>query len=303
MAAGEQRFIHTVQRSRKSVPLVTGGSTCQRVAFGYQRAFACIINSRLIWSNNQSSATLWVRDTCLNVGLLPLIIILMTASLSISVTKWFFAMFLSLFNGVLFALDFSFVRLARFWVCSNLCQLRLSRPEFWLLGDWKRLAHKIAITQRLDPLLSNKIFMISLLSRFNARSRGFMGFDDTDVSCPWSVGISSLQVSSDRLTLRNLQDIENSSDTSNVLLKFFMVILNSMSSGSTSQIPIHFPLLSSFGFFSMRVLADSWTSTMYTYRVFRLRELQALQVFPVLMSTLSWILCFSSNMSMSSWSM
>ena len=31
---------------------------------------------------NQSSATLWVRDTCLIVGLLPLMIILITASLS-----------------------------------------------------------------------------------------------------------------------------------------------------------------------------------------------------------------------------
>ena len=41
-----------------------------------------IFGSRLILSNNKSSATLWVRDTCLIVGLLPLIIILITASLS-----------------------------------------------------------------------------------------------------------------------------------------------------------------------------------------------------------------------------
>ena len=33
-------------------------------------------------SNNQSNATLWVLDTCLIVGLLPLMIILITASLS-----------------------------------------------------------------------------------------------------------------------------------------------------------------------------------------------------------------------------
>ena len=38
--------------------------------------------SRLIVSNNQSRATLWVLDTCLNVGLLPLMIILITPSLS-----------------------------------------------------------------------------------------------------------------------------------------------------------------------------------------------------------------------------
>ena len=38
--------------------------------------------SRLILSNNQSRATRWVRDTCLIVGLLPLMIIFITASLS-----------------------------------------------------------------------------------------------------------------------------------------------------------------------------------------------------------------------------
>ena len=38
--------------------------------------------SRLILSNDQSCATLWVRDTCLIVGLLSLMIILITASLS-----------------------------------------------------------------------------------------------------------------------------------------------------------------------------------------------------------------------------
>ena len=41
-----------------------------------------ILESRLIRSNNQSRATLWVLETCLIVGLLPLIIILITASLS-----------------------------------------------------------------------------------------------------------------------------------------------------------------------------------------------------------------------------
>ena len=41
-----------------------------------------IFGSRLIRSNNQSSATLWVMETCLIVGLLPLMIILITASLS-----------------------------------------------------------------------------------------------------------------------------------------------------------------------------------------------------------------------------
>ena len=38
--------------------------------------------SKLTPSKSQSSATLWVRDTCLIVGLLPLMIVLITASLS-----------------------------------------------------------------------------------------------------------------------------------------------------------------------------------------------------------------------------
>ena len=37
----------------------------------------------MILSNNQSSATLRVRDTCIIVGLLPFTIILITAALSI----------------------------------------------------------------------------------------------------------------------------------------------------------------------------------------------------------------------------
>ena len=41
-----------------------------------------ISGSRFIRSNNQSRATRWVRETCLIVGLLPFIIILITASLS-----------------------------------------------------------------------------------------------------------------------------------------------------------------------------------------------------------------------------
>ena len=41
-----------------------------------------IFGSRFIRSKNQSSATLWVLETCLIVGLLPLMIILITASLS-----------------------------------------------------------------------------------------------------------------------------------------------------------------------------------------------------------------------------
>ena len=41
-----------------------------------------ILGSRFIQSNNQSRATLWVLDTCLIVGLMPLIVIFITTSLS-----------------------------------------------------------------------------------------------------------------------------------------------------------------------------------------------------------------------------
>ena len=42
----------------------------------------CILGSKLIRSNDQTRATLWVLETCLTVGLLPFMIILITASLS-----------------------------------------------------------------------------------------------------------------------------------------------------------------------------------------------------------------------------
>ena len=41
-----------------------------------------ILASKLILSNNKPRATLWVRETCLIVGVRPLVIILITASLS-----------------------------------------------------------------------------------------------------------------------------------------------------------------------------------------------------------------------------
>ena len=60
-----------------------------------------------------------------------------------------------------------------------------------LLGEWeKRLEHRIAVTQRTEPLLSNKMFMVSVSSLSSARCRGFVGFDDTWVSCPPRSGTS-----------------------------------------------------------------------------------------------------------------
>ena len=57
-------------------------SECQRVGFWCRCTWFGFLESRLIRSNNQSRATLWVLETCLLVGLLPLMIILITASLS-----------------------------------------------------------------------------------------------------------------------------------------------------------------------------------------------------------------------------
>ena len=47
-----------------------------------------ILGCKLILSDNQSSTTLWVLDTCLVVGLLPLMITLITASLSSKMYNW-----------------------------------------------------------------------------------------------------------------------------------------------------------------------------------------------------------------------
>ena len=47
-----------------------------------------ILGSKFILSNNQSRATLWVLDTGLIVGLRPLMIILITASLSSKMYNW-----------------------------------------------------------------------------------------------------------------------------------------------------------------------------------------------------------------------
>ena len=85
MAARRHREIHDFQQTKKTIPLIT----CE-ASFGYHvcelffgvNIFDLDLGSRLILSNNQSKATLWVRDTCLIVGLRPTIITLITASLS-----------------------------------------------------------------------------------------------------------------------------------------------------------------------------------------------------------------------------
>ena len=74
-----------VEHMEKIVPLITCEiALCQYVC---ELVFGVGIFDLKLWiwfilSNNQSRATLWVLDTCLFVGLLLLIIILVTASLS-----------------------------------------------------------------------------------------------------------------------------------------------------------------------------------------------------------------------------
>ena len=74
-----------VEQTQKMIPFITCEiSFCQYVCelyFGLN-VFEFDLGSKLIRSNNQSRATLWVLETCLIVGLLPFMIILITASLS-----------------------------------------------------------------------------------------------------------------------------------------------------------------------------------------------------------------------------
>ena len=74
-----------IEQMKKIVPLITREipfhhHVCELV-FGVS-VTDCILGSKSIQSNNQSRATLWFREKCLIVGLRPLIIILITASLS-----------------------------------------------------------------------------------------------------------------------------------------------------------------------------------------------------------------------------
>ena len=75
-----------IKQMEKIVPLITCDVPfCQHVCelvFGVNIVELDFFGSRLILSNNPSSATLWVLDTCLIVGLMLLMIILITAWLS-----------------------------------------------------------------------------------------------------------------------------------------------------------------------------------------------------------------------------
>ena len=74
-----------VKQTQKVLPFITCDiSLSQYVASWFLVSMYLIRNlgSKLILSNHQSRATLWVVETCLIVGLLPFMIILITASLS-----------------------------------------------------------------------------------------------------------------------------------------------------------------------------------------------------------------------------
>ena len=70
-----KRWFHS---SRVKFPLVSMSASWFLVSM----YLISILGSNLIRSNNQSRATLWVLETCLIVGLLPFMIIFITASLS-----------------------------------------------------------------------------------------------------------------------------------------------------------------------------------------------------------------------------
>ena len=76
-----RRWFHS---SREKLPLVSRSASWMLVS----TYWIWIFGSKLILSRNLSSATLWVLDTCLIVGLRPLIIILITASLSSKIYDW-----------------------------------------------------------------------------------------------------------------------------------------------------------------------------------------------------------------------
>ena len=85
MAAREHRKFHDVEQTKKIAPFVTREAPLSQhvseLVFGVNK-LDLELGSKLILSNNQSNAILWVLDTCLIIGLRPLMIILITASLS-----------------------------------------------------------------------------------------------------------------------------------------------------------------------------------------------------------------------------
>ena len=83
--AAKRAEMANIEQTKKIIPFITheisfGHDVCELVFGVNVTDLDC--GSKLILSNNQSGATPWVRETCLIVGLLFLIIVLITASLS-----------------------------------------------------------------------------------------------------------------------------------------------------------------------------------------------------------------------------
>ena len=74
-----------IEQAQQMIPFVTRKLSLVSMSASWFLVSMCliwIVGSKLTLSSNQSRATLWVLETCLIVGLLPLIFILFTASLS-----------------------------------------------------------------------------------------------------------------------------------------------------------------------------------------------------------------------------
>ena len=85
------REIHDVEQMKKMVPLIAHAITLSQHVSKLVldvNVFDLDLGVQIDLSNNQSNATLWVLDTCLIVGLRPLSIILITASLSSKMYNW-----------------------------------------------------------------------------------------------------------------------------------------------------------------------------------------------------------------------
>ena len=78
-----RRWVHHSSRVKLSF-----GQHVSQVGSWCQHIWSRFWGPKLILSNNQSSATLWVLDTCLIIGLRPLMIILITDPLSSRMYSW-----------------------------------------------------------------------------------------------------------------------------------------------------------------------------------------------------------------------
>ena len=85
MAAGKTENTRGVEQTEKKVPRITGevasGQPVSQLVYGVN-IFELDFRAQVILSNDQSSATLCVREKCLIIRLRPFMIILVTASVS-----------------------------------------------------------------------------------------------------------------------------------------------------------------------------------------------------------------------------